>query len=333
MPQAFPYLEVSGTYREVGLAIGNKFRDKIQSRIKFRRQVVKEYEVYLGQIRPYLEESIKAFPQFVQELKAIAEGAQVSFEDYFLNNTYEIHDFDFAEFEEGHCTIAVSFTSQGAIIGHNEDWPAEASAINDLYILKVTTGETTYLGLQYATDIPGVGASINNWGLVQCINSLYTSKKKIGVPKNFLSRAILECKTLDEAEMLVKNTNRASGYNHVLVQNHEMRNIEIAGDAVAVEKSTTDPYVHTNHYLAPEMQIYEEEKSKSSPARYARARELIKNNMIRNDMAKLLSDTANDQYPICNKGTIASVIIIPYQKEVWVCYGQLKGREFVKYTL
>lgn len=333
MSKTFPYLEVSGTYKQVGLAIGTKFRDKIQSRIKFRQRVVKEYQTYLAQIDLYLEESVRAFPQYVEEMKSIAEGAQVSFEDYFLNNTYEIHDFDFADFEEGHCTIAVSFNQRGAVVGHNEDWPPEANAIEDLYILKATIGDTTYLGLNYATDISGAGASLNNWGLVQCINSLYTSKKKIGVPKSLLARAILECKDLESAEAIARSTNRASGYNHVLVQGDEVRNIEIAGDSLAVDKLTKEPYVHTNHYLHPDMLKYEEEKSKSSPARYARARELISNDMTKEEMIALLADTQDKQYPICNNGTIGSLVFIPAQKEVWICYGHPCAGEFVRYEL
>lgn len=332
MAKTFPYLEVSGTYREVGIAIGTKFRETIQSRIKFRRQTVKEYETYLGQIGPYLEESIKAFPNVIEEMKGIAEGANVPLEDYFLNNTYEIYDFDFEDFEKGHCTIGVSFNKDGAIIGHNEDWPPEAGMGDDLYILKATVNGTTFLGLNYAVEVPGTAAGINSHGLVQCINSLYL-QSQIGVPKTIISRAILECKTLDEAESLILKTKRASGYNHVLVQDHIVKNVEIVGDLVDVQTKTDETFVHTNHVLSPELVHFEKFDSKSSVPRFDRATELIKNNMTKEEMVLLLSDTQNEQYPICNKGTIGSLVIIPHPKEVWVCCGQPCPGEFVKYTL
>ena len=287
----FDYLEISGSYKDVGKAIGLKFKKEIQNRVFDRQKEISNYSEFLKRSEPYYKYAKDFFPNLIDELEATAKAAGVGIMDYFSINNREVYDQEQSE----HCTVAVSFNGDGALVGHDEDW--QSASFNSLYFLKATIGDTTFFGLQYKVTIPGVAATMNSWGLVQCINDLY-QETQIGVPKNFLARAVLETKTLDEAESLLKNTERASGFNHVLVQGNEIRNIEIAGDKLAVEKVVNRPYVHTNHYLSQEMKLLEKFHTKSSEARYERAKELIESNMTKSKMQKLLSDTENEKYPI-----------------------------------
>lgn len=338
MTKIFPYIEVSGSHTDVGHAIGETMGEIIREKIAERKATLENYNSYLDKIPPYYHAARDAFPQLVEELEAIVQAARVDPKDYFLFGTDEIYDisevWDFQNpdnIDSDHCTIAVSFNSNNPVIGHNEDWAL--SAIDELYLLKATINNTSFLGLNYATHLPGDSASMNNWGLVQCISSLH-HQPKIGVPKNFLARAILACHSLDEAENLIRNTNRASGYNHVLVQNQEIRNIESINGQLAIEKEVGQPYVHTNHCLAPELKQFERYRTKSSIRRYQRAKELVKNNMSREEMIALLSDKSNPRYPICREdATIGSVVLIPNKKEVYICSGHPCAGEFVKYTL
>lgn len=332
----FPYLTVAGSHRDLGLAIGETFREKIRKKIWWRKRIIFDYDIYLQKTRPYYSAAQKTYPQFITELEAIAEAAGISVADVFFINNREVYDISEHWDRQGrinpdHCTIAVSFGDNGPIVGHNEDWSPET--INELYILKATIGETIFLGLQYATALPGVSATMNNWGLVQCINDVYATNQ-IGVPKNFLARAVLECKTLDEAESLIRNTKRASGFNHVLVQTHEIRNIEIAGKHMVVEQVINAPYVHTNHFLSPTLKQYEKFHTRSSEQRYQRAKQLLKPSMSLVDMRALLSDTQDSQYPICRPNeTIGSVILLPQNRKVYICYGHPCQGKYAEYRL
>lgn len=336
MAKTFPYIEVSGSHQNIGHAIGESLRQIIRNQIEKRQQTLENYSSYIEKIPPFYRAAKNAFPQLIEELEAIAQAARVQVNDYFLFNCREIYDVSLAwdlqdQAKSDHCTIAVSFNKNGAIVGHNEDWSIKE--IDELYVLKATTADTTFLGLNYAINLPGDSAAMNNWGLVQCINDLH-SDPQIGVPKNFLARAVLECKNLNEAEVLIKNTNRASGYNHVLVQDNQVRNIEIANHSLAVEQKTNQPYVHTNHYLSKELQPLEKFRTNSSEQRYQRAKQLVRNNMTKEEMIALLSDKTNPKYPICRAtATIGSVVLLPKQKEVWICYDHPCAGEFVRYTL
>jgi hypothetical protein len=335
MIKKFPYLEVRGSYRDIGSAIGETFRDRIRYIITLRKNKIPDYQQYLPKLYPYFALTLKAFPQYVEELVAIAKAAHVDVADYFFANTEELYLSEYVrdrmEHSKDHCTIAVSFNAEESLIGHNEDWLPES--INNFYILKATIGTTTFLSLSDVSVLPGACASFNNFGLVQCINDL-AQTPQTGIPKNFLSRAILECQTLQEAETLLLQSKRASGYNHVLVQQNEVHNIEISGDDYDIEIIKQQPYVHTNHFLSRHMRKYETERSGSSLARYERAKELIRNNMSVDDMKSLLRDTKNTQFPICRPdSTIASVIITPQKNEMLVCYGHPCAGEYVPYRI
>lgn len=336
MPKTFPYLEISGSYHEVGTAIGATFKDKIQQRITYLKEHVPSYHRYLDHLKPYYLYAFRQFPNLLEELESTARAAYVAVEDYFFLNAHEVyhrakpsHSNYF--FTNEHCTIAVSFNTYGAIIGHNEDWISEEQS--DLYVLKATVQGTTFLGLQYCTELAGVSASLNSWGLTQCINDL-NPVIRTGVPKNFLARAVLQCKTLDEAQQLIERTPRASGFNHVLVQGTTIRNLELTSEHVAVKELDYQPYVHTNHYLSEKIKHHERFHSKSSEKRLQTAQRLVKNHMTENEMMNLLAETEQSKFfsdePL---KTIASVIIIPTRRELRVCVGVSNSEGFTSYQL
>lgn len=329
-------MEVSGTYADVGRAIGKKMGEQIRKIVAEVKMETKNYGDYLTKTKPYFDLTKKIFPNLVVEMEAIAEAAGVLREDYFFINNREVYDAAEAWDKEDatnldHCTIAVSMSENRAIVGHNEDW--SISVIDSMYVLKATVGGTRILGLNYAAAVPGVAASMNSWGVVQCINDLHQTAE-MGVPKNFLARAVLECRTLDEAEKLVRETPKGSGFNHVLVQNGEVRNFEIAGQQVAVQKKRDGNFVHTNHYLTSEMQKLEKFHTKSSEVRYKRAMELVRPNMTKEEMAALLSDSENKEYPICRPDeTVGSLVFQPINGQVDVCYGHPCAGKFNSYNL
>jgi len=336
MVKTFPYLEITGTNYEVGAAIGEMFRGKIQETIARRKQYIRKYEEKCNQIGPYVLLTKKVFPHLISELQGMADGAEIPFQDLFFHNCPEIYDHTLewdreqAQTEE-HCTIAVSKTHDGYIIGHNEDWALES--LDELYVLKATIGETTVLCLDYASFLMGSSASINNWGLAQCINELHQTCS-IGIPKYFIARAVLDCKTINDAETLIRSLQRAAGYNHVLAQGTMLIDIEASNNTVDTEYITKPSYVHTNHSISHHVKQDEVSASPSSLARYERAHILAKANMTKKDMIALLSDTENTRYPICRKDiTIGAVVIEVSKKRIHVCHGVPNRGVFVPYEL
>jgi hypothetical protein len=336
MTKHLPFYEIKGNYQEVGEFLGITFRKNIQEDVKKRKLEIKNYASYLPKSQECLDITKHHFPNLIKESEAISKAADVSLIDYFFINNREVYDP-----EEGHdmkdstnldhCTVIAGFDHGKLIIGHNEDWSQDAQ--DEIYVLKATIGNTTFIGLNYMVAIPGLAASMNNFGLVQCINDIYQTNK-IGIPKNYVTRAVLEAKTLDEAENIIRGVPRASGFNHVLAQGDEIRNIEIAGESIGVQKTIGKPYVHTNHYLTDELLSLEKFHTKSSEERYKRACELVKDNLSVQEIKNILSDTQNKDYPICRPDeTIASAIFVPPELKAEFCYGHPCSGLFVSYDL
>ena len=339
MIKTFPYSEISGSHTELGLAIGEMFRGKIQEVIDDRKHYIRSYGDNINALHPFIKETKKVFPKYLEELIAMAEGANVPFIDLFFHNTPEVYDrtsdWDREQAQtEDHCTIAVSFTKTGPLIGHNEDWSIES--LDELYVLKATIDNVTYLGLNYSTFLIGCSATLTSHGLTQCINELHQDSHG-GVGKYFVARSVLDASSLEDAEAIIQNTKRASGYNHVLIQKNTIFDIETAGPSIDVEKRIGTPYAHTNHFCSTRMQQYEQDEAthhKNSYERLLRVNELVRNDMTIDDMKDLLSDTKNRLYPICrDDATIGSVIIEPSEQKMYICYGPPNRGTFIPYTL
>lgn len=332
-----PYYRISGDYRQVGEFLGLTFRKSIQESIFRRRKEIPNYESYLPKSQECLEITKKYFPSLIIESEGMAKAADIPLIEYFFLNNREVYDPAEAwdkkkAVNPDHCTVVAGFdNNEKLVIGHNEDWSIDAQ--DEIYILEATIGEATFIGLNYMSAIAGLSASMNNFGLVQCINDIYQTNQ-IGVPKNYLARAILECQSLDEAEQLIKNTPKASGFNHVLAQSNEVRNIEVAGNNIGIQKSVGKPYVHTNHYLTNELKDLEKFHTKSSEKRYDRASEMLKETMIGEDIKRILSDTTNKEYPICRADeTIGSAVFTPSELKAEFCYGHPCAGEYMSYFL
>lgn len=340
MTQTFPLIEVSGTYTDIGHAIGETFKTKINEVITQKRTLITDYDRILETIDSFIQTTNKAFPQLIQELTAVADAANVPFKELFFRNIGALTDPETAMSREesetvDHCTTAVSWESAGhPIVGHNEDW--DISSIDELYILKVNLPHISFISLNYATFLPGVSAGMNSHGIVQCINEIPQTRIN-GVPKNFLARAILECKTLAECERLVKRTKHSSGYNHVLLQGNKGRDLEIGGRSVDIQSFDYLPYVHTNHYLSSHLKQYEihsQSHQDNSHSRYDRVKELLRLPMDFSDMQSILSDHMDKKFPICrHRETIASIIIEPSEQVFHVCYGPPCTGSYVPYRL
>ncbi len=335
MRKIFPYLEVRGTHRDIGHIVGETFRDKIRENVSVRKNTIPEYRDLRYISQKYFIETLHQFPRYIEELTATAIAANVGLMDLFFTNTRSLYDEGIVS-EKGElvihdrCTTVVSFNEKGVIVGHNEDW--DIKNINDLYILKATVGGTTFIGLNYVNELPGTSAAMNNWGLVQGINEVH-QKEKVGIPKNFLARAVLECKTIGQALALLQQVKLDTGYNHVLIQKDKVANIEIAGGETDIVINKDRAYVHTNHSLS-DLKKHETYYTISSERRFSKASKLIKINMSKTEIINILSDHTDETYPICrHDATMASLVFNPNKGQMEVCYGPPCQGNFTTYTL
>lgn len=322
----FPIIRVEGSNYEVGIVIGRSRQKVIQKILAQNKKLFeKNFRKYLQQSETFLKQANKYFPQYVDELRGIADGAQVTFQELFLSNNREVANFDPMV---SHCTIIGIPTEDGYLVGHNEDW--DADALTHLYILDATINGTKIFGLNYANNIIGASVAINGFGLVEAVNELSHQDTQIGVPKDFIARAILDCKKLEEIEDLMKNIPRAAGFNHVLVQGKRLWNIESSAKEYAIEKIDHKKYVHTNHYLT-ELRRIDTQKNEETRLRYDKVKTQLDKIQIVGDIKKLLSDRKGPE--ICREGTIGSMIFDTSQRTAHIAYGQPTQESYYKISI
>jgi isopenicillin-N N-acyltransferase-like protein len=335
MKKTFPYLSVTGTHKDVGFAVGEHFRDKIREFVAEQKSSIPKYKILRQKAQNHFLATVKIFPEYIEEITATALATDLSVMDLFFANTRSLYETPISAEQmdlvvHDKCTTIASFNEAGVIVGHNEDWAPEYSDF--LYILKAKIGDTTFLGLNYAYELPGTSAGMNNWGLVQGVNEVH-QVEKVGIPKNFIARAILESKSLGEAIEIIRKSDQDTGYNHVLVQGDKVVNVEIAGGEVDITIEKDRSYVHTNHFLS-DLKRFETYHTKSSMHRFNSASELMKINMNENQILDILSDHGDSDYPICrHDATLASLLFNPQKGEMKVCYGPPCEGKFIKYTL
>jgi isopenicillin-N N-acyltransferase-like protein len=306
------FIEVTGTHREIGQQIGEACRDQVHSSLRTARQLIESVYDRLQldwggariQASKYLPFARERYPQYVEEILGIAEGAQAEYEDLAVLNVMEAVTMDALHLAK--CTsMAVSDerTADGhVLVAHNEDWVPEDEG--DVFVLHVKPDdEPPFLAMTYGGLLPNIG--FNAHGIAQCCDTVYPNDSRIGIPRVIASRAVLAARTPAEAlgSMLVHH--RAAGYNHLLAhESGELYNVEVSARRFAILYADDGCLAHANHYLDRQMQAIESEPDEllSTRVRYFRALRLLKSTELHS--VKTLQDIQRDHvnYPnsICN---------------------------------
>ena len=344
MSQSIPVIEARGTYREVGQQIGEKAKTQIGSMLSHLQedlpQGVSWGDMLVGS-RLYFEQSRITYPQYIEELVGIAEGAGVPFEDVFLAMCEEL--WEDAAWQRGCTDMAARgpATRDGStLIAHTNDLMPESR--ENLVILKVQSGdEPEFLGV--SSGAVGISAGFNAAGISLTGNQLDQNDIKPGVPRLLVVRAILGSQYLSEAMEHCLLPVRASSYNNVIA--------DVNGEVYSMEGSATDCvpiYIegdilaHSNHYLSPSMRKFEAETGGlgNSVYRYNRAMRLLRENFGQLTpmlFQRLLADHAGYPTSICKHGlesiTVFSIIIQVEQLRAWIGVGNPCQTTFYEYQL
>jgi len=285
-PHPLPIIKVKGSHREIGQQIGEAFREQIQHHLQNTRELINTtYETleldWAGarmQGRKYLPFAQERFPNYVEEMFGISEGANVDFDDVEVVNALEAVTIDALHLSK--CTsMAVSETNTAdghVLVGHNEDWIPEDEP--DVFLVHAEPeDEPPFLAMTYGACLPNIG--LNAYGIAQCCDSVYPNDSRIGIPRLVVSRAVLSAKTPGDAIRRTLIPRRAAGYNHLLAhESGEIYSVEVSARKFAIIYAEDGYMVHTNHYLDNNMQAieYESDELIATRVRHFRANRLLR---------------------------------------------------------
>ena len=324
-----PVIEASGSHYELGFKVGRSAQALMARSVATYRQALPAD----GWNGPwvlsdgYLEAAREAFPHFVEELQGMADGSGIAFADLFFLNALE----EALDRKGPLACSAIALASAGEVwLGHNEDWYA-GDCNTVIAIHAKPKGKPAFLSVTAAPFLAAVG--INEAGLAQGVNSVSSIDCRIGVPRMFAARAVLESASIADALTLAAPANRAGGYNHLLAHAN--------GEIGCFETSAREQHYmpaeeitfHKNHYVSPQILKLEQGAGEHSRARYLRLEQLRGNLITKPDhfkaLSEALSDHENRPLSICrhaedqkdNDATIFSVIFNVKLFKIWVAVG------------
>jgi isopenicillin-N N-acyltransferase-like protein len=307
-----PLIEVSGSHREMGRQVGEARREQVQHSVANAHILIDEtydqleltWEGAQIQSRKYLPFAEERYLQYVDEMRGIAEGANVAFDDVVALNVMEAVTMDALHLTR--CTsVAVNEerTADGHVLAaHNEDWIPEDE--DDVYVISASPKEEPpFLAMTYGGLLPNVG--FNADGIAQLIDSVYPTDSRIGIPRLVVARAVLAARRISGAIGRALIPHRAAGYSHMLIhESGEMYSVEVSARKSEILHGTDGFLVHTNHYLAPSMKGVENEPEEliSSRVKFFRADRLLRQNSTHTikTLQAIQKDHVNLPNSICN---------------------------------
>jgi hypothetical protein len=317
---------------DMGLALGRAFGAALQPFLSGLVPLPEDARDYLAACLTLTQGH---FPDYVAELEGYAAGAGVP-----LNVLWQmLLEDDVLALTRDKCTSLA--TNNGRLIGHNEDWDAEAAG--RLFILRRTLKGQTLFELHYAGTPGGNAISISSSGTLQMINSqdatpLDTSTPR--VPTNIIARFLADSRDVSAAVARLQKIPRMGGYAHTLIQErpggtHYL--LELSQYAMAMREITQFPFVHANHYIMDEMLKFNErpqECSESSRQRHAAAVAGTVPDMKPADVMSLLEDASRGpDNSLLNRRTLAGVVIDLDSACGWVRLASEPEKSWVRYSL
>jgi hypothetical protein len=293
----FPLIEVSGDSYQMGHQHGAQAADLI-------RKYMLWIERLTGMPKDLLCKNAMAFlpmmsdlsPAFVEEVRGLAEGARISFEEAMLCQARA----EAAQVSEGGCTafaLTGSLTDDHQpLAGQNQDLEPEYADVAILLHIKPTDGRPRALIFTFAGQLGYSG--MNEYGLAHFANALYDYQWCLGLPHYPLKRLMLEQRTVEDCVKLLRQHRTCSAANVMLCDGEgQVGDIEVRPEGIArFRDEHADCCVHANHYLTPEFAAY---------PRLDRMRVLIQENWGKitvEVMKRILADHQGDPGGTCRHG-------------------------------
>lgn len=238
-------IQLNGSGFDNGRKIGEDRKKYIRQIIRRDRKaldaVLRTKHPLIGYLRKDLD---KKYPELIQEIEGMALGAEVDFQDLFLENCPELLN------KEDGCTSAVLRLDSGTFLIHNEDEDSGRNE-NGFAILNYEKAGFSWNAFAYPGELAGSAFGWNSAGIFYTVNYLATDKVNLkGTPRYFVARGLLEKQSLAEAIRYLRSADEASGFHYFIGDAN-------TGKIVSVEKSLKKISVvpvkelscHSNHYI------------------------------------------------------------------------------------
>ena len=268
----------------------------------------------------------KHFPELLEEIRGLAEGAQLPYNSILLETA-----FPFTAKASSKCTIISAFgtttTDKMPLVGRNYDFLLDFKKCNQLRIVTRKNKKFSFVG--GTITMLGVEEGLNNTGLF--IGDTGWEPKELPSSRGLSSRQVMQlvlenCASVDTAIDFIRQTPKFAnnaGNCYLLADKREAVIIEMGLTKSCLRESEEGVLVASNAFLTP---IAEEIKPPEPTAlsRYDFARKCLHENKGKVD-DKFMRETLSDHsIPVCTHNeinTLRSVIAKTNERKMLVADG------------
>jgi len=236
-------LYLNKTYFENGKQSGKFFKKIIRNNINKYEKLLNQSDIW-EKCKKALIKLTNLYPEYVDEIRGKANGADVDFNAYWAIMCPEILETKFE-----HCTtILCKDKNEKFIISHNED----DNYVEGNFCLSKVYNNGEWLVTNDMYQMPfGNGFSWNSYGIIKTIN--YCHEPDVhdeNIPGYFLQRHISDASSIGDLIERCKAFHPASGFHvNAIDRNTNIAvSIEVYPDSVDVAY-VEDHYIHSNHYI------------------------------------------------------------------------------------
>ncbi|MFP2911094.1 C45 family autoproteolytic acyltransferase/hydrolase [Pyxidicoccus sp. 3LFB2] len=322
-----PVLRFTGDHAALGAAVGHAFRERIQLSARaamegLAREGITE-AVLRQRIAPALEAAERWTPEYLAELRAWAQAADVPLELLSYLSSAGLPPAPSAP--HGCTSLAVRGPRGGILVGHTED--SLVPVAEEVFLLDATVTDARrpgrFLSLCYVYALPGCSAALNGQGLAVLMDYLPDPDAGTGLPMDFVTRALLDLPSIDAALDFLAATPRGGSGNCLLVQAGRVVNVELTSTRMAITDATdAGAWVHTNHFLDPALAKAAGTPQADSLPRHAAGKRLARPGLDLDGVRSILADRQGFPDSICRERTIAGFMADTDSGEVRVCWGE-----------
>lgn len=352
----FPHVRVEGGHRERGRQYGEQARDRVRRSIEAYDEVFSHYAGWRwddvrNEAHRYVEPVERFDPRYLEEIRGIAEGAGVAFEDILgINVRTEVMFAAKARAAEaegrrvdGCSAFAVlpeASDTGHTLIGQNWDWLLHS--FDTVVVLEAKQDD----GPDLVTIVEAgllAKTGMNSSGIGLTTNALVTDRDEgaPGIPYHLVLRAMLDAENTSDAYAVAQRGFRSSSANYLVASED--------GVAVDVEAEPGDfsrlllnfpsggVLLHTNHFVSPAFDGKDVSLwvMPDSPFRLERLRSAVDaagRKLRIEDFQTFLSDHANYPSGVCchpdarmheldQGATVASVLMDLDARRMWIADG------------
>ncbi|MDB5873501.1 MAG: peptidase acyl-coenzyme A:6-aminopenicillanic acid acyl-transferase [Ramlibacter sp.] len=365
-PQQFPFVSVFGAPFERGLQYGQQAADRVRGSAQLYGQTLVNLG-YSDSARARLigdfEKQIEDFaPHYLEEMRGIAKGADVPFEDIVMVNARtevlakaRADKVKAADAEPGDGCTGALVLPERSVTGnllHGQNWDWRAECVDTSIVLRVRNDD----GPDFLTFVEAGGlarSGFNAAGVSITANYLESDRDftQLGVPLSLVRRKVLEQSHFSLAMKAVATTPKSCS-NNIMLGMAQGFGIDFectTNEAFPIYPGADQLIVHANHWMSPVAlgKLIDRGIANSPDSHYRdwRVRKLLnqKDLLGRQDLRNAFFDDFGGQYAVCRpprlgsndnlSASVAMVIMEPAIGEMDVTPLPARNRAFTRYSL